>query len=66
MRRGGNWDNSDIKGARKLEWTDTDRSVESSILYQCVITSVPQYFIFTIVRRLEFLPEWLQRGWLAP
>ena len=27
MRRGGNWDNSDIKGASKLEWTDTDRQV---------------------------------------
>eukprot|EP00804_Cyclotella_cryptica_P007687 CCRYP_001325-RA/>CCRYP_001325-RA protein AED:0.14 eAED:0.14 QI:58/1/1/1/1/1/6/206/240 len=28
MRRGGNWDNSDVKGAYKLEWTDTDRRLE--------------------------------------
>ncbi|KAL7506049.1 hypothetical protein ACHAXN_003403 [Cyclotella atomus] len=25
MRRGGNWDNSDVKGATRLEWTETDK-----------------------------------------
>mmetsp|Transcript_22310 Transcript_22310/g.46275 ORF Transcript_22310/g.46275 Transcript_22310/m.46275 type:complete len:98 (+) Transcript_22310:1-294(+) len=24
MQRGGSWDNSDVKGAKKLEWTETD------------------------------------------
>lgn len=26
MQRGGNWDNSDVKGAKKLTWNDTDKN----------------------------------------
>ena len=25
MQRGGSWDNSDVRGAKKVEWTETDR-----------------------------------------
>ena len=25
MQRGGSWDNSDVPGAKKVEWTETDR-----------------------------------------
>jgi hypothetical protein len=25
MQRGGNWDNSDVKGAKKLNWNDSDK-----------------------------------------
>ena len=25
MQRGGSWDNSDIRGAKKVDWTETDR-----------------------------------------
>ena len=25
MQRGGSWDNSDVCGAKKVEWTETDR-----------------------------------------
>ena len=28
MQRGGNWDNSDVKGAKKLSWNDTDKRYE--------------------------------------
>ena len=44
MRRGGNWDNSDIKGASKLEWTDTDRLVRQepiSALSFRILTFIP-------------------------
>jgi hypothetical protein len=29
MQRGGSWDNSDVKGARKKEWSDTDKRMQS-------------------------------------
>jgi len=29
MQRGGNWDNSDVKGANKIDWTDTDKKYET-------------------------------------
>ena len=25
MQRGGSWDNSDVKGARQLQWSKTDK-----------------------------------------
>ena len=28
MQRGGSWDNSDVKGAKKIEWTETDKKME--------------------------------------
>lgn len=29
MQRGGNWDNSDVKGASKIDWTEADKKYES-------------------------------------
>ena len=26
MQRGGNWDNSDVKGAKKVKWLSSDKS----------------------------------------
>ena len=29
MQRGGNWDNSDVKGAKKLNWLKSDKSYDA-------------------------------------
>jgi hypothetical protein len=29
MQRGGNWDNSDVKGARKVQWLKSDKEYAS-------------------------------------
>jgi hypothetical protein len=44
MRRGGNWDNSDVKGAAKLEWTDIDKLRLVVLLHFFVDTIFLTYF----------------------
>lgn len=31
MQRLGSWDDSDIKGAKKKDWSDTDKRMESKV-----------------------------------